>query len=380
MMKKLWLKRGLKISSLLLAVLLSAGLAQTFYLRQFDKNQLRLDGFYLEEDNTLDVVILGASEVYTGFSSAEAYDSFGFTSYPYSFESNPASLWKSELKEILMHQTPQVLVVEINGALYNEKDLYKEASNRYLIDNMPMSQNKIDTIRSLKSGEDPLSYYFPIIKYHGKWMHVRTNILGAIDTIAMQRRGYSLLKGISSNTGHPKKGKVMDVSSDTSERELDPEAEACLREFLEECQNSGIQQVLFVRFPHRITTDKEYQRYQRANRAGRIVTEYGFDFLNLEKVGDEIGLDMENDFYNDEHVNVYGQQKLTAWLGQYLMDHYSLTPCELTEKGKQQWEESVHYTQLFYEYFDQCKKENSGEVIKFKESAALLRELKKMDQ
>lgn len=379
-MKKIWLKRCQKIFSLLLAVLLFAGLAQTFYLRQFDKNQLRLDGFYMEDQDTLDVVFLGASEVYTGFSSAAAYEQFGFTSYPYSFESNPVSLWKSELREILSRQTPQVLVVEINGVLYNEKELYKEASNRYLIDNMPMSKNKIDTIRSLKSGEDPLSYYFPIIKYHGKWMNVRTNILGAIDTVTLKKRGYSLLKGMTSNTGDPKQEELMDVSADVSSRELNPEAENYFREFLDECRNSGIENILFVRFPHRIASDGEYKRFQRSNRVGEIVGEYGFEFLNMETMKDVLGLDMEKDFYNADHLNIYGQQKLTAWMGKYLMAHYPIEPCDLTEKEQKQWEKSAHYTQLFYEYFDKLKKENAGEAKKLKESADLIKELEKLDQ
>ena len=83
-MKKKNVSRTIKILSFALAAFLIMTVTQV----RGDHNKIRLDGFYMEEKNSLDVVLLGASEVYTAFSSSLAYDEYGFTSYPYAIEAN----------------------------------------------------------------------------------------------------------------------------------------------------------------------------------------------------------------------------------------------------------------------------------------------------
>lgn len=379
-MKRVYRKRIFKILALLLTVALFLGLGQMYYFRQFDKNQLRFQGFYMEEKNSLDVVLMGASEVYTGFSSAAAYDSFGFTSYPYAIEANPVSLWKNQLTEIMNCQTPKLIVIEVNGAIYDEKGLFKDASIRRFVENIPMSENKIQTLQSLKAElkDDMASYYLPFLKYHGKWMKMGTNLRGARDTLAMQLRGYSLLKGAYTNTGCKPFDQVRDISGDTSVAELNQTAEYYLRDFLEYCKNMEIDNIVFVRFPHRITTDKSYKIFQKCNRVGQIVREYGYDYLDFEMDSQAIGFDYSKDFYNDEHMNAYGQQKFTEYFGKYLVEHYGIEKSVLSEKSQKRWETSAEYIRLFYEYFDKCKKDEPDKERKLMESADLIEELNKL--
>ena len=166
-MKKIYLKRLVKILSLVLVVAAIVGVSQEYYMTNSSNTAIRLRGYSLEDPESLDVVVLGASEVYSGFNAPEFYKKTGVTSYPY--EGNPATLWKYELKEILHTQIPKLLIVEMNGAVYDEDMLYKEASIRYLSDNMTLMKEKRDLV-SRYGSEDPLSYYFPIMKYHGEWL------------------------------------------------------------------------------------------------------------------------------------------------------------------------------------------------------------------
>jgi hypothetical protein len=40
---------------------------------------------------------------------------------------------------------------------------------------------------------------------------------------------------------------------------------------------------------------------------------------------DRIGIDWENDFYDKgDHVNVFGAEKITAYLGEYVLKNYGL--------------------------------------------------------
>ena len=141
-MKKKYVSRTIKILSFALAAFLIMTVTQV----RGDHNKIRLDGFYMEEKNSLDVVLLGASEVYTAFSSALAYDEYGFTSYPYATEANYIDLFESQIKEIQSTQNPKLILVEMNGALYDNKMKDKDVKLRRMTDSMPFSQNKIDTI------------------------------------------------------------------------------------------------------------------------------------------------------------------------------------------------------------------------------------------
>ena len=104
-MKKRWL-RAIKILSILLPVLLVVTAAQSYLFHFRERDVLRVDGFRLEEKNSLDVVFIGASEIYTGFSSVYAYDRYGFTSYPYTTAGCPVLLWRTMAEETLSRQRP----------------------------------------------------------------------------------------------------------------------------------------------------------------------------------------------------------------------------------------------------------------------------------
>ena len=83
---------------------------------------IRIRGFYMEPKNSLDVVTLGASETYTSISPGLLWKDYGFTSYNYSIAGNPISLMKTQIKEVLKHQNPRIIVIEVNGAVPHLKD------------------------------------------------------------------------------------------------------------------------------------------------------------------------------------------------------------------------------------------------------------------
>lgn len=354
-MKKKYVSRTIKILSFALAAFLIMTVTQV----RGDHNKIRLDGFYMEEKNSLDVVLLGASEVYTAFSSALAYDEYGFTSYPYAIEANYIDLFESQVKEIKNNQNPKVLLIEMNGALYDNNMKDKDAKLRRFTDSMPFSQNKIDTVNQFGDEEDKLSYYFPWIMYHGS----KSAIGRFPDNIALHLRGYSVLKGVSGKSKSEFKGKVIDVEGDTSKKDLPAETEEKIRSFLQYCKDSKLENVVFAKFPHRITKKKFYKRFQMGNTMGEIIREYGFDYLDFENNCKDVGLDYKEDFYNDDHMNIYGQQKFTKYLGKILVDKYGVENSRLSDENKARWDTSAEYIKLYYEYFEKCQKENKDNQL-----------------
>ena len=371
-------RRLFKWLSLAVAVLLLLQIGEKFCFRNMDHDQRRIEGFYMEPKDSLDVVFMGSSEIFADFSSAQAYEEFGFTSYPYAVNANPVTLWKYELQEVIERQHPQLIVVETNGALYDSKRLFREVSVRRITDNSPLNGNMKAMIRDY-GHDSKFSYFFPFVKYHDNWKHPVSMIKCGLSTLSLYLRGNALLKGISTNTKKMTSDAFRDIKGDYQEEALNADAEAALRDFLDYCRDEKIDNVVFVRYPHCITmSDQDYYRFMRSNAAGAIIKSYGFDYIDLDQQEDAIGLNLAEDFYNSEHMNVYGMKKMTEWFGAYLMDNYHLIPRGQTEKNRVQWDKSVAYTEALYEYFDEIKPKTEEEGYEINETTQVMRKLKKI--
>lgn len=282
-MKKYNAKRFLKILSVVLALLVFVSVYQIFFFRHFSGAQARIDGFYLEEKNSLDVVFIGSSEAYSDFSCIEAYKNYGFTSYPFATPHGSPVILLSQLKEVLRLQSPQLIVIEINCLLDETFEEGTEDSNiRNYLDNMPMSVNKLSTVFSIPKTDPAISYVFPFAKYHA--LKSPSQLTGSAgNVLTMKKRGFALLRGFYTSPfafGGP--DKLIDVFENNETLPLDKKTEDCLAELLDYCDDKEIKNVLFVCYPHCIS-ELNNDRSLRANYVGEYISSRGYDFINFEK-------------------------------------------------------------------------------------------------
>lgn len=360
-MKKLFWFRVMKLLALAIPAVLVVLLVQNWFFFRVDYNTARLKGFYAEPKNSLDVVFIGASDVFTGFSPADAYDQFGFTSYMYAVDSNSASMNLACLKEILKYQDPQWIIVEVNGYLYDREYMAQESPIRDFAECAPWSVNKVETILSYPI-EDKISCFFPFILYHGEFGDDEARR----ESFQYRKELYgkqTLLKGVLTDTETLSLDPVRSIQNDFGTQELEQSAIEALMGFLDFCKNEGIDNILFVRFPHRVTVDWEYTSYQRSNMVGRIVTEQGYTFLSLEQCISEIGLEYDQDFYDNDHLNIYGQEKLTRYLGALLWERYVTAPMKQTPKNRAQWDLAVEYIHQYNKQAKQMKRYQISEQL-----------------
>ena len=169
--KRKYIKR---IAGLILFAAVIAGIvhvSQQLFANDGSSESLRLQGYYLEEPDSLDIVVMGASEIMNDFCAPELYREHGLTSYPYAFAVNSVPLWKYELAEIERTQHPQILIIEANGALYTDDKLIESKDCvRLLGDNMPISANCVRYAREMS--EHPMETVFPVLKYHYRWNEI----------------------------------------------------------------------------------------------------------------------------------------------------------------------------------------------------------------
>ena len=86
------------------------------------------------------------------------------------------------------------------------------------------------------------------------------------------------------------------------------------------------------------------------------------NFINLERDWKTIGIDTKTDFYNYDHLNVYGAVKVTEYLGKIIRDKYGVTPREISDKLKEEWRNAATYFNKIYRYSDWLMKNGYSEV------------------
>lgn len=375
--KLLWMVRAL---CLILAVAVCVGLLQEHFFCHADHNRVRVKGFFLEDSGSLDVVYLGASEVYSDIAPGYAYERDGVTGYLFATQANTILNYKSQLKNILSRQKDALVVIELNGALYDDEELTKEANLRNYSDHVPLDFNKIEYVAG-NVKENHLEYLFPFIKYHGEWSDTEhaegTEAMYRKTVAENQSRGYSYLKGVLNwpfTFKNPTPSLNDTLPAAANQKQPLPEtAEKSLRELLEYCKSEGLDNVVFARFPH-IVTERTYDRFERNNTVADIVAEYGYDYLNFERDFAMTGLDENTDFYNLDHLNIYGQKKFTAFLTDYLKEHYGLTSHALSVEEREEWEICADYYEAYVEYNEELMK--TGEFAELSEDCELIEKLK----
>ena len=155
------------IAFLLIAALIYGALTRLLTVNNATEQQY-VRSFYLEPKDSIDVMILGASETFTDYCAPLAWQQAGLTSYPLAVSAAQGTIYPSMLREAAKRQSPGVYVVEVNGFLYTaaERDELSNAALRKWIDTLPLSANKVDTIRSCIPDGQRSSYYFPLLKHH----------------------------------------------------------------------------------------------------------------------------------------------------------------------------------------------------------------------
>ena len=80
--------------------------------------------------------------------------------------------------------------------------------------------------------------------------------------------------------------------------------------------------------------------YLYSNAMKQYAEEHGCQYLDLFEKIEEMGIDGETDFSDENHLNDSGATKVADYLGEYIVNHYNVTDMR-TVPGNI-WEENVH--------------------------------------
>lgn len=295
----------------------------SYVFRPLSENRENIVGYYAEDKDTLDVIFIGGSSTFVFWAPYEAWNDYGMVSYDLAANSMSPALLKGFVEEALKTQTPELLVIDLRALDVRDvhEGFYTESYIRNLTDALKYSSTRSSAIRYALEYEQPeytrdIAEYFDLCMYHSNWQSLdEDNFRYAGNNVKHDFRGFGIV-----DVGYHKYFDRNDYSYVTEELPLSEDTEQILRELLDYCRDKELN-VLFTLNPFYQDSEETKARY---NYVERIVEEYGYDFIDANDYYDEMEIDFSHDFYNRDHVNIYGALKFTKFLGSYIVGHYEI--------------------------------------------------------
>ncbi len=353
-----------KIEILLICLLCIVAFLFTYVVsvHQFSSHEIRVKAFFAEEKDTVDVVHIGASEIYTGFSPEYIWHNYGITNYNLATAGAPIRLVKNQIKSAIKTQNPKLIVVSLNGTLYDDKRAQHEGYMRMWLDNMQDEKLRNEAISEWVRPKDHKHFKMKLLNYHD-------NIARAPECVALSWRELKMKKdkrlltisGVQGQAGRDKKRDVIDVTNYDKTSPLGKITGKEFTELLEYLKDEDIKNVIFVNMP-RFYEKKTIDQRAKLNTAMEQVKEYGFDVYDLDKEIATMGLEQQNDYYNPSHPNIYGQQKISKYFYENIVPKYVDEHRKYSEDVTWRWDENYEaYTKVYAWINKMIKETPAGE-------------------
>ena len=271
-------------------------------------------GFMSEPANSLDIIMYGNSDVYSGFSPAELYNNYKYTSYASGKASQSVKNINTLLVKSLQNQSPSLIILETD-CFY--------------------AKNKTDI-------EKVNNIFSPFI-YHSRWKEVN---LQDFYKLPSRKNVCDIYKGfLASDKVQPATINV-DYMGDkaSAPKPIPKENIKEIEKFLSICKKRSIK-VLFLELP-----SPESWSYAKHNAVKELAQKHDVNFLDLNVATEQYKVNMKKDFRdNGNHLNIYGAKKATEYLGKYISENYSdvLNP-QLSSEDVTDWNRAVDTYKKMY--------------------------------
>lgn len=289
--------------------------------------------FYSQKENSIDVLFVGSSNVYSNINPAILWNQAGIASFVLGSSDQP--IWNTYyyVREAYKTQNPKLVVIDMLNLMlpYDYEDLSHAFQH---IAGLHFSRNKIEAIQASATRENwwDLAVGWPII--HNRWMD--GNSSGTIyDHFGSMEKGYSPVFFSTLNNTY-EYDYVPHVYYGIDEYKMTEKCEQYLRMIIEYCQSKG-SEVLLLKTPY-IIDERADGIY---NQAELIAAEYGISAVNMNKL--DFGFVYTTDLGDTQHLDFYGVEKVDGWIVNYIKSNYTI-PDRRGNKAYTSWDE---YTDAF---------------------------------
>lgn len=282
---------------------------------------------YYEDIPDHDVIFLGDCEVYENISPVRLWKEYGITSYIRGSANQLVPQSYYLLEDTLRYEKPKAVVFNVLAMSLPEQN--NEAYNRMTMEGMRWSGSKIGALRATMMEEEHFAdYVFPLLRYHSRWQELLPeDFTYYFHEAAVSHNGYYMRSDVKPADQFPRERPLADYTfSEKNYGYLDRMRQLCKKE--------GIPFVL-------MKAPSLYPAWHEEWEAQIVTYASAHDLLYINCLNDmeAIGLDFDQDTYDAGlHLNLYGAEKLSVYLGGILKDNYKLSDRRGEEETKNLWE------------------------------------------
>lgn len=299
--------------------------------------------FYQMKENTVDVLVFGSSRAVSSFSPQVLYDEYGIRSYNLACEEQNLLISYYWLREALRFQKPKAVILEphmLFECIAEEPLNTSERCTRKAMDYMKWSKLKFAAVRDIcehDSGQTMSSYLLPALRFHERWKDLQKQDFVDNDSLRISGlKGFTPLSERNADTYG-----CIDTELEGGAQE---QTVPVMREYLDKiallCKQEGISLLLYMA-PSRDDTQEKYA----AIAAYAQEKDIPFIDLNGKNNYEAMNYDYSHDNLIYNHVNIWGAQKVTDYLGKIISEQ-----CNLTAVVDEQWENTQNR-------YDLCRQE-----------------------
>lgn len=270
------------------------------------------NGILGEPEHTIDVLFIGDSVSYCSVIPVQIWRDYGITSYMCGTSLQQLYYSKEFLYKAFETQSPKLVMLEATPVFNNFE--YKENIRTWM------------------------ERIFPVFRYHDRWKEFGTMLesdtgLRAEYTHLETNKGYYYSTGIeAAEMGDYKKPteEVAGILEDNKQT---------LIEIKKYCEKKGAELILYSA-PNTVTWRRDCH-----NALVLLAEELDLPYFDMNDMTEEVPIDWTKDtFDGGDHLNYYGAQKVTAYLGKYLSARQLFSDKRGTA-GYETWEEAE---EVFY--------------------------------
>ena len=258
-----------------------------------------------------DIVFLGTSKGSLDINPIVLWDTQGIMAYNFSGSSQYIGNTYYILQEILSDFKPKVIALDIYGAIKPET-FYMEGNilYNYTVVSQPWLRYQLYYDLMYEQFDQSILYYFSLLRYHGRWKE--------LTSVDYETKQYVL----GSELFCPPKGwqpieKVPELPEPKEEVTIRSQEMIYLEKIVSLAEENGCK-VIFLRMPGIFTeyTEKYVQDVAAFGTARGIALcdMMSSEFLSETKL-------TPRDFGDGDHLNIAGADKLSMWLGNYLIEN-----------------------------------------------------------
>ena len=272
-----------------------------------DDGERKYANFFAEEQ-PFDVLFMGTSRVLDGVLPMELWRDYGFTSYNMGNNSENLETTKWVLDLAMDVNKPKVALIDVYYVDRSVNDAWAFAYRHLFLDQIPLSAKKIACVKATLPKKQWTEFLMPFSLYHGRW----EEILSGKTEEQVICRPFAFGAELRAQREAPAISFVRTKEMNTAEME----GKESLRKIAALCRENGVEPV-FMAIPAPISE----QEQMNVNSVQLVADELGVPFINMLDV--EGLVDFDNDCYDAlGHMNPDGASKVTAYLGQWLAEHF----------------------------------------------------------